>query len=109
MVDGYKNADVLDRMVNLLRSRPHTPAAPATEDTIEQIAEIDNRIRKERKAEREQVLKHIENYLCSCVWSNAPDCPGATNGECICDGCERFEYPFPEDAREWVKSLRGGD
>jgi hypothetical protein len=30
MVDGYHNADVLDRMVNLLRARPHTsPPAPA--------------------------------------------------------------------------------
>lgn len=28
MADGYHNADVLDRMVNLLRSHPHTPAAP---------------------------------------------------------------------------------
>ena len=31
MVDGYHNADVLDRMVNLLRARPHTsPPAPCT-------------------------------------------------------------------------------
>jgi hypothetical protein len=31
MVDGYHNADVLDRMVNLLRARPHTsPPEPAT-------------------------------------------------------------------------------
>lgn len=62
-----------------------------------------------KQATREEVLERIETYLCSCVWSDAPDCPGATNGEVICDGCERFEYPYPEDAREYVKSLRSGE
>jgi hypothetical protein len=59
---GYKvSANYVEAMV-LSRSRPHTPAAQATEYTIEQIAEIDNRIRKERKAEREQVLDDIITF-----------------------------------------------
>jgi hypothetical protein len=37
MVDGYHNTDVLDRMVNLLRTRPHTPAPDDEQRTIIQI------------------------------------------------------------------------
>ena len=36
IVDGYHNADVLDRMVNLLRARPHTSLpAPAPDEKCE--------------------------------------------------------------------------
>ena len=51
--------DVDDVIRTLKAERTHTPAAQAAEYTIEQIAEIDNRIRKERKAEREQVLDEL--------------------------------------------------
>ena len=63
-----------------------TPSAPATEYTIEQIAEIDNRIRKERKAEREQVLNAFEEFL---------------NSD---DHLSLFKW----EVREQIRSLRGG-
>jgi hypothetical protein len=98
-------------LAEALRSRPHPAPAYDELQTVNKMleAEVDRLTGIEAEAARkarEDVLEHIENYLCSCVWSNAPDCPGQTDGECICDGCERFEYPFPEDAREYVKSLR---
>ena len=96
MVDGYHNADVLNRMVNLLRARPNTsPPAPTTiigkqtheafEDAkfpvfvqgIGWISKIDaERMFAETaaKAEREQVLDAIDEWLNSddhlplCKW-----------------------------------------
>ena len=91
MVDGYHNADVLDRMVNLLRARPHT-SPPAPEQgtsklcfgTITLVAEecrkcneIESCKQKQSildyqkreiateaaKAEREQVLRELTQRL----------------------------------------------
>ena len=70
MVDGYHNADVLDRMVNLLRARPHTsPPAPATiigKQTHEAFEDAKFLVFVQgtaAKAEREQVLDAIDEWL----------------------------------------------
>ena len=52
-----------DSMEKIFRSRPHSPAAPATEYTIEQIAEINNRTRKAREDEREKMLEEINMWI----------------------------------------------
>lgn len=80
-------------------TRTHTPAAPATEYTIEQIAEIDNRIRKECKAERDQVLDAAIAILKDgIVWMPEFTVPRMKEGKI--------------DALEWaiekLESLRGG-
>jgi hypothetical protein len=90
---GYKvSANYVEAMV-LSRSSTHTPAAPAMEYTIEQIAEIDNRIRKERKAEREQVLEEFK-------WMK-PQCFG--NHDACCDTKCAWVV-----RKRCIESLRGG-
>jgi hypothetical protein len=70
IVDGYYNADVLDRMVNLLRARPHTsPPAPAPEEpeiTNKMFDFAIDRVYKKgmkdgAKAGRERVLDEVLN------------------------------------------------
>lgn len=104
MVDGYKNADVLDRMVNLLRSRPNTPAAPSTEEEMREAyqngytdgqakAAIENErcIEGHRKAERELSKKMYS--LMMCVKKENTD--------------EFMEY-YESRMHEFEESLRGG-
>jgi hypothetical protein len=58
---------------------------------------------KFRRDAREKVLEKIANMVLSCVWSDAPDCPGVEDGECTCDGCPQFEYMDMEDFREYIR------
>ena len=88
------------------KSATHTPAAPATEYTIEQIAEIDNRIRKERKAEREQVLdkKNITIIRKRCLHPYWETCGGL-------NCCQHFVEKTGDclfDVDAFIESLRGG-
>jgi hypothetical protein len=52
--------------------------------------------------------QEVEKLVLSCIWSDAPDCPGAKDGECICDGCEYYEFINPEDFRNIVKEKMDG-
>jgi hypothetical protein len=54
MYDGYKNADVLDRMVNLLRSRP----APSPETITKELAlELCMDARKDAAAQAREEIR----------------------------------------------------
>ena len=80
MVDGYHNADVLDRVVNLLRARPHTPAPePDQKAPICENCGLDNTTCRmdmavclqaqnaAAKAAREQVLLELGTMLNSRI------------------------------------------
>jgi hypothetical protein len=99
---GYKvSANYVEAMV-LSRSRPHTPAAQATEYTIEQIAEIDNRIRKERKAEREKVIEILSDL-------NKYSCEEYEEAS-LSDNEREMRIHLEYGNRTWgiIRSLRGG-
>ena len=57
------------------------------------------------KAERERakkIVEDIERVACTCMCSDTLDCPGQSQGECICDGCERYEFVEEEYLRNYI-------
>jgi hypothetical protein len=49
-----------------------------------------------------KIVYDIERMACTCMWSDSLDCPGQSNGECNCDGCERYEFVNEEDLRKHI-------
>lgn len=72
---------------------------------------LEAELQKERERVR-NIVEDIERVACTCMWSDAPDCPGQSQGECNCDGCERYEFISDEDLRNYIhekaESLRNG-
>jgi hypothetical protein len=71
MADGYHNADVLDHMVNHLRSRPHTPAPDYMDVEIQAKLQL---VREEAaKAERERVLDEARFLIVNKTLPKEPE------------------------------------
>jgi len=72
MVDGYHNADVLDRMVNLLRARPHTSQPVPDSATLVQMAKTEWHNREERFGLHDEI-PWTTGWMAGYLTPNKPD------------------------------------
>ena len=106
MVDGYHNADVLDRMVNLLRARPHTsPPAPNNQWTYKNgfddgFAGAEMKYKEAAKASREQVLDELVGKL---IYFFEEEAEGMLRGLPLFSEVDALS---PKQVMQWIESLR---